>query len=593
MSQEAQQPLVRKRSNSRVNDFLTDVEPLYYLHERFAGAASFFGMYDPSQLPELRDRPLEEARPEIVNAFSMDGSWRDFATNPMPVLKELQAAIRMSVKHASFQKMLACWPIVCPDDPALRNLLIFFANIVQNESPTVANNCLGWLITSFAPDTWPRVTCLRNSVIKAACQATLAQKKKGDFWILLDMHNRCYVQTTSSGEEMATVMSGRVSDVGVEEKHKIVKLFDPDGEVFLRFTPKEPAQLEVWKTILHTSKEPVPFPMRLTSNMDGQIPSQIVPALYEALTADDMLVVRTLTHYSVVKVAEGVPLQFALLDIFSYAGKMNQFLVTMVGNEFNNEALLPASVLRVNSHLTCLFKVWNERFGKEFVSEVIQKMIDFVDGFGDIGLSDLETCDEHAAKKILFTCVRAVLNSHEHVSPEMRHLASVLKSVSGCKFNTKQASFNTLSGYFFLRFVTALFACPEGFDKALKLNDELTKVVKVFSPILQIPFNLISYGGKYKRFSSWNKYIQRNIFPDLVNFAFSIAEIDEVPEYPAPSPERLEKSLKTVLHFMSEAKEKFSKRFKELLNERADLVQPVGWNIGAFVQSLFKNNIAD
>lgn len=590
MSQESPRPLTRERSNSRVNDFLSEIEPLYFYHERFPGSTEFFSQYDPSQLPELHDRPLEESKAEIIEAFSGEHDWREFTLNQPQILKDLQQAIRMSVKHASFQKMLACWPIVCPDDPALRNLLLFFAHLLEEQDPTVADNIMSWLVTSFVPENWHRGTSMRNSIIKAACQISIS-KRKGDFWIVLDMHNRFFVQVPGSGGEMTIVGSGRVSSVAVEEKQKAVKLLDPAGEVLLRFTPKEPSQVEIWKTIL--TKDPVPFPVRLTSKMDGQIPSQIVPALYEALIADDMLVLRTLTHYSVVKVAEGVPLSFALLDIFAYAGKVNQFLVAMVGNEFNNESLKPTSVLRVNSHLTNLFKVWNERFGKEYVQAVIKKMIDFVDSFGDLGLTDPETCDEHGAKKSLLTCLRAVLNSQEHVSPEMRHLASILKSVSGCRFNRKQATFNTLSGYFFLRFVTALFTCPEGFDKSIKLTDGLTKVITHFSPLLQSPFNLISFGGKYNRFSGWNRYIQKKIFPDLVNFAFSVAEIDEVPEYPAPPRERLEKSLETVLRFMSASGDRFVKRFNDLLKERADLVQPVGWNVGAFVQSLFKNNIAD
>ena len=583
----------RNRSNSRVNDFLPNTEPLYFLNEFYEGASELLAQYDPSQLPLLNDRPLEESKDDIADAISqLDPSrWRDFVVDQPQILVDLRTTIRQSIRTQNFRDFFACWPIACPHDDVLKNLLLFFARMVREQDPEDAERVVWWVITSLAPDTWHRnQSSVRSSVIKCACQVTIP-KRKGDFWILLDMNNRFYVQTTGSGDEMATVMCGKVSAVEVEEKQKAVKLTDREGEVVLKFVPKEPEQVAIWKTIL--TKDPVPFPMRLTSDMDGQTPSQLLPALYEVLTSDDMLVLRALTHYSVVKVAEGVPLQFALVDIFSYAGKMNQFLVTMVGNEFNGESLLPTSVLRGNSHLTCLSKVWNERFGKDYVASVIHKMIEFVEGYGDLGLNNLETCNEKAAKKILLTCLKAVINSQEHVSPEMRHLASVLKSVSGCRFNTKQASFNTISGYFFLRFVTALFTCPEGFDKSIKLNDETTRQLTQFSPVLQTPFNLISYGGKYNKFSSWNRFIQKRIFPDLVDFAFSIAEIDEVPEYPAPNVERLEKALKTVLHFISISRDKFSKRYNELLNENADIVQPVGWNIGAFLQSLFKNNIAD
>ena len=583
------EPLTRERSNSRVNDFLAGDEPLYFLNQFYEGASDFLDSYDPSKLPTLNDRPLEECREDIITAFmSMDpAKWREFVTSQPEILRQLRSAIRTSIPTHAFREFLACWPVSCPSDPTIKNLLIFLAHLVREQEPDDAACILWWVATSLAPDNWHRSASIRSSIIKCACQVTIP-KRGGDFWLLLDMNNRFYVQTPS-GDDFATVMCGKVSGVQVEGKH--VKLFDRDGELVLKFTPKEQSQLAIWKAVL--TKDPIPFPMRLTSNMDGQIPSQLLPALYEILTADDMLVLRALTHYSVVKVAEGVPLQFALVDIFSYAGKMNQFLLSMVGNEFNGESLLQTSVLRGNSHLTCLFKVWNERFGKDYVSNVIQKMIEFVDSFGDVHIDNPEECDEHAAKKILLTCLRAVLNSQEHVSLEMRHLASVLKSVSGCRFNTKQAAFNTLSGYFFLRFVTALFTCPEGFDKTMKLNDDLTKGLTAFSPVLQVAFNLISYGGKYNRFSSWNAYVKKRIFPSLVNFAFSIAEIDEVPEYPAPPVERLEKSLKTVFHFMSGSHEKFCKRYHELLEENADIVQPVGWNICAFLQSLFKNNIAD
>jgi hypothetical protein len=202
-----------------------------------------------------------------------------------------------------------------------------------------------------------------------------------------------------------------------------------------------------------------PFPIRLTVH-NRTLPPALYSAVYEALTADDLLVVRSLMHYTVAKVSEGVPLAEALLDIFAQAGRVNQLVLGLVGAEFDVSAEDIAMSLRSNTHLTNLFKVFATRYGAPYKEKVIQKIINFVVAAGDLRLkyADQPEALRHKTQKLLFSSLDVILRSGKHIAPQIRHLASVIKAVTGCRFNSKRATFNALSSFFYLRFISVPFA---------------------------------------------------------------------------------------------------------------------------------------
>jgi hypothetical protein len=258
------------------------------------------------------------------------------------------------------------------------------------------------------------------------------------------------------------------------------------------FVPVEDEQIEIWHRQFHG--ETIPFIERLTSR-NKWLPEILYRAMYDAVTSDDLLFARTLMHPSVTKVADGIPLAEALLDIFTHCRKVNGFLLAIVASEFDSEVVDPTKILRANSHLTNLFKIFVDRYTEEYRAKVIAKLSSFIIAAGDLKLkAEVQPPDlKRKTQKTIFACLNVIKRSGRFISAEIRHLASVLKAIVACRFNNKQITFCALSGFFYLRFLSIFLANPQR-------PDEETDLLFPFAQLLQVPFNGNLYGGKHAQY---------------------------------------------------------------------------------------------
>jgi hypothetical protein len=143
-------------------------------------------------------------------------------------------------------------------------------------------------------------------------------------------------------------------------------------------------------------------------------------------------------------VQEAVTIARSLLDIFSYAGNVNALLTALCAMDFDDDALQITGVLRSNSHLTNILKVFAMRFGDDYFCGVTLKIIDYIVQAGDIGLRTGDGCDPARVQQMIMSAITTV----------MRTVGSVLKAFAEVRFNRRKAVYNTLSGLFYLRFLT-------------------------------------------------------------------------------------------------------------------------------------------
>jgi hypothetical protein len=288
--------------------------------------------------------------------------------------------------------------------------------------------------------------------------------------------------------------------------------------------------------------------------------------------------------------ADGPVLLSSLLDIFAYAGKVDALLVTLAMMEFDNDSLDASLLLRNNSHLTSAIKVFAQRFGRQYFQDVTSRLLDYIVASGDLGLADPSTCDIRKTRRMIVTCLNTILRTGPLVPPELRHLGSVMRAAASLRFNQKQAVFLTLSTYFCLRFVSASMMDSAAYGYGAIPPQVRATVLTPFVQLLVAPMGLSVYDGIFEPFRSCNHHLINHIFPRLMEFVFSLADIEHVPEYATPDKERLHEAIDSVIGLMMKNREAFETRYSSLLDGGGQRA-PVNWNFGVFLMSFFQDSI--
>jgi len=326
-------------------------------------------------------------------------------------------------------------------------------------------------------------------------------------------------------------------------------------------------------------------------SLEPPYPVPVLVSFFEALTLDDMILLRAIVHYGVVPVNEGVAFIDALLDIFAFAGKIEQFLIALIGLEFSKDELQINTVLRANTHVTNLFKAFFARYAKPYFDSCLSKIIDYILGVGNIGLSHIESADKEKAEVMLFTVLKYILHSENVIPAEIRYLASILKAEAIVRFNNKQATYNTLVGFICLRFITAVIADPIMFrPNTEEFSPEMMTMLMPFSQLLQTPINLAPFDERFEKFSDWNPRVRKHIWPKLIKFVLSVADLKEKLFYQPPSEEQVFKSLSRVLTSSSAKFQQFKNQY-EFLQRDPNVFHPIGWNLAGFLSAFFQGNV--
>jgi hypothetical protein len=193
----------------------------------------------------------------------------------------------------------------------------------------------------------------------------------------------------------------------------------------------------------------------------------------------------------------------------------------------------------------------------------------------------------------MFGALDRIMAGVEHIPPPLHQMASILRIFSGIRFNSKRATYNTLSLFFFTRFVTATFANPTTYDPTYKSKTDprsfLIKVTIPFSQMMQSPFNRLVLSKKYEPYQSLNQRLTQTYFPRLYDFLIRVAEAPSEPvRYDPPTQAQLLDSLAFIL-------EKTWKGYDQLATNYSDLMSnparnpPISWSLAAFFMRFFKD----
>jgi len=580
------------RSSKRYSR-ISGIDPLFLfdsIDESYKGIISSVFEVN-NNLPLFRGEIFSEiTMNEIISCFISHG-FSQLISSPSSLLVDFAEYIKNAF-NPFWSSILYYWPpiITNPSNEAKSVTSLLLLILTRLRSPK-SLEFINWLSVYAIPS---RITIQKHGsdpIIKACCLCHRKRKMFSEhrfFWAILDANKHFSLFRIEDGS-ILNHMECEVDSIILSRSKKTIKIISSSNEILKRFVPVDNFQSILWENAL--TPNPFPFPSCLSSCVKP-VPELLIIALNSELCKDDMIIVKALTDYNVSRVVDGLPLAEALFDVFAYSGKVNQLLIELSQNEFSFPELTHNTVLRGNSHLTNMFKVFFNRFGVKYYQKYLKQVIKYIDHKGDIGLKTPVTADSQKAQTMVFTIFDSLFTSLKYVPTEIRHFGSILKTFSAIRFNSKQAAYNTLSGFFCLRFFSAILSNPKSFDPSIELQNDFLKVLVPLAQLLMNPFNLIDLQQKYEVFNSWNDRLRKHVHPKLVEFVFSIGEIDTMPEYTPPSKERLREALETILDEIGKTKGAFSEKYRSLLqsnNEKSSL----GWCFASFLSSYFDQTVND
>lgn len=557
-------------------------EKLYDFNEFSFYVDELIKKVDFSTLPQMNGEKLIDILDQLIQSFRYlkDSELR----KPPQLIYDFGKLIRENLSNDVIKNLLYYFPNSVPSNNNLIKLILFFIYILKESRN--GDVVLHWAMLNFPSKYFEK--CNSDSIynIIVGCPCHLNKNNKIDInnfiWASLNINN---ILSLDYIENSCNVLHEREIHVSeIEKRGDSIIILNSKKQVLKVLYPHDKKQCIIWENSQKETR--IPFPLFITS-IEKPIPNHILVGLYEGLTCDDFLIVRVLTHFSVVEPSNGIHLCEALFNIFSYAGRINGLLTLLAGDDFGKSSVSKNSVLRTNSQLTCMFKFFYQKYGKEYYNSFLKNIINYISK-NDMPLREPLKCDLEKVRNLLFTVLGEIIHSGPHIPPQIRHFASILKDVSIARFNDKKATFNTLSAFFSLRFITPIIANPLSYDEDFDNVLDLQKTNIPFSQILQTPLNLMKYHGKYMAFSDFNSTLEKFFFPKLYKFILSISEVKESPVYEVPSKEGLYQSLEVVMEYLNNYSEKFRKKYKSYLKSKK--ITPAGWATASFLIKFFKSS---
>lgn len=559
-------------------------------------------LVNSSDLGQIRFRfqgkSIQNASSELAAIFNQSESqFESQLKEPCQKLKDFRIFLNPIFSKPILAHLTSSWPPVFPSfDNQTKLYIAFLLDFIRTIDHPV--NIIRWLVTCAAPQIYEPIVYNQTHVIAFAFgkRKRKVHEEPLDFWAVLDS-DRNFVLFRIENDQLIEHFHAHIKCVITSASKKTIKFCNDNNEVIKRFVPKEEGTAEMWINLPevcpddHTIVDQTPLPFFFGPTGD-LIPDVILFTLYDLITQNDMLFVRSILDFRVAPIAESYSLCEALFDIFAFNGQVPKFLMLLATDEFSNPTLTPETVLRGNSAMTNIFKVLYERYGINYCRAVQKPILDYIVGKGDVGLSNLQNANIPVIRTMLYTVLQSLLKTAHLIPPEIRMVASILKMAAISRFNKLQSAFYAISSFIFLRFFSAYLVNPTKIDPQSDFPSEvLSKIIIPFSQILQSPFNLKPFSQKYEPLQEFNEDLQKNFYGKFLQFVLSIGDPpEEEVRFTPPSEERFKDCLRIVMKSVGKRPQTFREVYQDYYDKenQQKLSQPGALAAAAFFESFFQ-----
>ena len=543
--------------------------------------------YEPSIEKEVKEDSLDSLGPfqeqpalnaaRVVLEVIDNPGFDELNASTSPAVTDFLQFLRQKVPYKAMLTIATNWPVAIPKPHIQMDSFIHLLLRMAQES-SEPTKFIRWVCNNFPQHKWVKKSTSTNADLMSMGLAIVEGQGEKPLWVCLDSDSVIHVYRVA-GDECEPVIEAKVSRTRSGEEKKVI-VDGISGEEVCRFTPIDAKLSQPWAVSF--DKKRASFPMFMSS-YDSVIPPLVYKAYESAFISVDGLMVRGISGRGVI--ADQHRLAESLLDLFQHAQCVHQLLATLVGGYLDTPQLTVESTLDDKSTLVALYKVYVERFGAQYVTEFLRKLVVYIDKSEELNIENMANVNVKKSEKVFFTVLKYILDSGSLFSSQIRHLASYLREYSTIRFNKTLFTYNMIADFIGIRFICGVLENPTKYIPDLQLQHPDN--VRGICRLLRIAFKLGTMGGDYEKFSSWNTRLNKHVYPQLVQFILSIGDIagkDIV--YGIPDDEHYGQALHFLIKEIAEKHKPFMKEL-EVVKRASVLPGLLGYNFATALSEYF------
>jgi len=512
---------------------------------------------------------------EVIDHMTLD----EVLTHPPQAVTDFLQFLRSKVPIKTMLTIASTWPTAIPRPHIQMDSFIHLVIRMAHESRDPAK-FMYWLCLNFPPLRWIMKPTSTNPEIMAVCLSHVGDSKERPVWTLIDTEQMFRIYRIDK-EETVQILEAKATQTRVEPDKRVV-ILGTNGEEVSSFKPVDTRLTALWGACF--DKKRGSYPMFLTC-FDEVCPPIYQKAFVSAITCVDGVLVRGLISDKVVNDTKATI--DALYDVFAYSQRVHVLIGTILGSQIETPAYIPEAPFGDKNPLTLLYKVFFEKFGVSYVTGFMRNLIQYIDNQPDLGLSNIPKCDVKKTEVAVFTVMKYIINSLPFVAQEIRVLASYLRAFILIRFNTKAALYSILSEFFGIRFICSILESPTKYIPDLVIKNPSN--IRGICRIVRVLFKMGRMSGEFDKFSSFNKRLERHLYPKLEEFIFSLGDVPAKPfEFAVPNEDQFGKSMVFLMKNIAEHHKPLMKELDQLKHSEIPLPGLLGWGFATAISRFFK-----
>jgi len=521
-----------------------------------------------------KDKDIFEFAKSVIESVNLEGP-EDFSMPSLNMSLFLQWSSTLLPKKTK-TVLSQTWPPVfhktIPNIESYIHLLLWM--IKEASSP---EKLIKWLTFGMPSIKLQKGSISSNSIILASSFANSKQKDGRPLWAVLTSDHD-FLLYRRSLKEIAQVAQVKASGVSFSNNRVIIN--GQNGEEVAAFEPVDPRIATLWTQVFE--KKPPSYVMFLNS-FDPVCPSIIYKGYLSSLTSFDGIMIRSLISPGLFP--DMYQLINNLYDVFTYSRQVNHFIGVIVADNFEDPELMIDNVIKHDSPLGNLCKVYFERFGAKYSSIFLPKLISYVGNHEE----DLFSGNDQSSQSeiVFFTVLKYILNSLPFIKREIKHLASFLRAYSLVMNNSQGFVVSVLSQFFGIGYICSVFENPKLYFPSLSIPN--IRNVTNISNYLKVVFSMKLFSNE--PFSKWNMRLEKHVYPKLEEFLISIADIGRIsPKYEIPSEDSFLKAITFLMLKNAENHSLFLKAIENIKHSKKKHNSIYCWNLSIAISNFFKHS---
>jgi len=521
------------------------------------------------ELPNMpQDKRVSEILDHFIDDFDKVGI-DDIFSYKSEHISDFLDLIQQNVSIKACNSLSMFWPPILPTYlPHLKYILgIMIQSVRMTDDP---EKMLRFFSAGLFPKLWNPQNALSNKVLSAFGKCKGDKFSLENVWATLDSKKVLRIYQI---EDCQVLFDCVVHSFDVKPNGIVIQDKNHKEAFFLSFNEIE--MTNYWKNVLDGAL--VPFPLFFSQPIES-FPEIILTSFFESCTTNDMTLARCIAQFKNERMIE------FLYNILSYAGKSSLFFTNIFSVIFEDQNIEIKDLLSKDSLFSKVISIVFKKFGKDYITSFVTKLLQYIDSKYYISIRPDNENHMAEIEQFFFSVVKYIVNSADIIPPQIRFVANIIRTYLPIRFNKKQYLVQMLQYFFFDSFLLKLLQNPEQNKLIPKMNHP--KQLQTLVPLLVDAFHLDSENHN-PFFEKWSERIQYHTKNSILEFYYSIGDINSTPEFSQISKPELITSLQTLYGFVSNNHREFITNLKNYINESVPQGGSLGWNLTSLVTSIF------